>query len=39
MFFSGRDVFESAVLISPSAILDFHSQHSALETDRDLNSC
>ena len=27
-FFSGRDVFESAALISPSAILDFHSQHS-----------
>ena len=27
-FFSGRDVYESATLISPSAILDFHSQHS-----------
>ena len=28
IFFSGRDVFESAALISLSAILDFHSQHS-----------
>ena len=28
IFFSGRDVFESAALISQSAILDFHSQHS-----------
>ena len=28
IFFSGRDVFESAALISPFAILDFHSQHS-----------
>ena len=28
IFFSGRDVFESAALILPSAILDFHSQHS-----------
>ena len=28
IFFSARDVFESAALISPSAILDFHSQHS-----------
>ena len=28
IFFSGRDVFESAALISPSPILDFHSQHS-----------
>ena len=28
IFFSGGDVFESAALISPSAILDFHSQHS-----------
>ena len=26
--FSGRDIFESAVLISLSAILDFHSLHS-----------
>ena len=28
IFFLCRDVFESAALISPSAILDFHSQHS-----------
>ena len=27
VFFSGRDVFESEALISPSAILDFHLQH------------
>ena len=28
IFISCRDVFEFAALISPSAILDFHSQHS-----------
>ena len=28
IFFSDRDAFESAALISLSAILDFHSQHS-----------
>ena len=28
LIYTGRDVFESAALISPFAILDFHSQYS-----------